>query len=64
MKLIQKCELLIIINIIMKSNDYRMNKSNSIDAVLLKVRLHMYQYRYNPSAMNIKQNTIHTATIP
>jgi len=35
-----------------------------VNAVLLKVLLHMYQSRYNPSAMNIKQNMIHTATIP
>ena len=34
-----------------------------VNAVLLRVRPHMYQSRYNPSAVNIKQNIIHTATI-
>ena len=29
----------------------------------LKVSPHVYHSRYNPSAMNLKQNTIHTASI-
>ena len=35
-----------------------------VNAVLLKVRSNLYQSRYNLSAMNIKQDRIHTATIP
>ena len=34
-----------------------------VNAVLLRVRPRMYQSRYSPSAVNIKQNIIHTATI-
>ena len=34
-----------------------------VNAVLLRVHPRMYQSRYNPSAVNIKQNIIHTATI-
>ena len=34
-----------------------------VNAILLKLCLELYQSRYNPSAMNINQDTIHMATI-
>ena len=36
----------------------------AVNAVLLKLRPKLYQSRYNPSPMNNKQDTIHTAKIP
>jgi len=35
-----------------------------VNAVLLKLRPELYQSRYNQSAIKVKQDTIHTATIP
>ena len=50
--------------IIYRNHTPLMHTIHVVNAVLLKVRPNLYQPRYNLSAMNIKQNTINTATIP